>query len=190
MAVSGFLFIFAAEKAECLKSNYQKQTIMKKLQMAVTKADKMVIRVLVCVIIACAAVVWLTACSPVDEPAVVNPSVDLRLNNAPEDTTVTIHFTEPQFTMEPMSSRTRATLSSSGMTHLDLWLSDGETTTDIHQTSSDANYGTVTTTLNKLKTYTLYAIAHKAAEACTLTNGIIVYPDDKVKESFFTEAAR
>ena len=126
-----------------------------------------------------------TSCAPSDEPAIANVSVDVKFPPGETDTLVTIHFTEPQFTMEPMSSRTRATLSSSGMTHLDLWLSDGETTTDIHQTSSDANYGTVTTTLNKTKTYTLYAIAHKAAEACTLTNGIIAYPDDKVKESFF-----
>ena len=126
-----------------------------------------------------------TSCAPSDEPAIADVSVDVKFPPGEADTLVTIHFTEPQFTMEPMSSRTRATLSSSGMTHLDLWLSDGETTTDVHQTSSDANYGTVTTTLNKTKTYTLYAIAHKAAEACTLTNGIIAYPDDKVKESFF-----
>lgn len=123
------------------------------------------------------------SCSPVEEPATVSPNIDIKVDGELQDTTVTIHFT--QLYIEPMSARTRATLSESGMTHLDLWLSDGENTTDVHQTSSDANYGTVTMTLNKTKTYTLYAIAHKAADACELTNGIIAYPDDKVKESFF-----
>ena len=132
------------------------------------------------------------SCSPVDEPATSSINVDVKFPSEDSDTTVTIHFSEPHFSMEPMTSysntaeaRTRATLSSSGMTHLDIWLSDGTTTTDVHQTASDVEFGSVSLTLNKLKTYTLYALAHKATDACTLTNGIIAWPDDKVKESFF-----
>lgn len=150
--------------------------------MAMTKADNMVIKVLVCVILISAAV-WIASCAPVDEPAVSKVNVNIKGPGELTDTTVTIHFT--QYDMTPMNVRTRATLSESGMTHLDLWISDGETITDVHQTSSDVGFGSVSQTLNKLKTYTLYAIAHKATAACELADGIISFPDDKPKESFF-----
>ena len=146
--------------------------------MAMTKADSMVIKVLVCVILISAAV-WIASCSPIEEPATAPVNVSIK-GPGTSDTLVTIHFT--QLSMEPM---TRATLSESGMTHLDLWLSDGSTAIDVHQTSSDVGFGSVSQNLDKTKTYTLYAIAHKATSACTLTDGIIAYPDDKVKESFF-----
>lgn len=101
------------------------------------------------------------------------------------DTTITLSFN--QMTMESMDARTRGltrgSLSNAKMERLDVWISDGTTTQDFHQTKTDEGFGTVTATLNKTKTYTLYAIAHKATAACTLTEGVIAYPEDKVRES-------
>lgn len=108
------------------------------------------------------------------------------------DTTITLSFN--QMTMESMDARTRGdgwatrgltrgSLSNAKMERLDVWISDGTTTQDFHQAKTDEGFGTVTATLNKTKTYTLYAIAHKASAACTLTEGVIAYPEDKVRES-------
>ena len=97
------------------------------------------------------------------------------------DTLVTIQFTNREVFMQAM---TRGDISEAA-SRLDMWLSDGTTTTEIHQSSSDADFGTASVTLNKTKTYTLYAMAHKGASAATLTDGVISFPDDKVKDSFW-----
>lgn len=123
------------------------------------------------------------SCAPCDEPATAKMNVGINMPPA-SDTLVTLHFAEPQFVMEPMSSRTRAALSTVS-TKLDLWLTDGTTTADIHQTSTDENFGTVSVTLDKANTYTLYAVAHKGDAAATLSEGIISFPDDKVKDTFW-----
>ena len=99
----------------------------------------------------------------------------------PQPTSVTLTFSP--YTMEAMT-RT-ATSIASLVTHLDVWLVEGGNTVAIHQTSSDANFGTITATLDKTKTYTLYAIAHKATGQATLTDNIIAFPDDKVTHSMF-----
>lgn len=94
----------------------------------------------------------------------------------PEPTTVT--FTFSPYDVEPM---TRASISIADMvTHLDVWISDETTTTDLHQTSSDSNFGSLSVTLDKTKTYTLTAVAHKCTGNATLTDGIIAFPDDNV----------
>ena len=77
-----------------------------------------------------------------------------------------------------------ATSISTIVTHLDVWITDGTTTTDLHQTTSDANFGTITATLDKTKTYTLYAVGHKA-DGATLSDGVISFTDDKVTHSMF-----
>ena len=80
---------------------------------------------------------------------------------------------------------TRAATSISAIvTHLDVWITDGTTTTDLHQTTSDANFGTITATLDRTKTYTLYAVGHKA-DGATLSDGVISFTDDKVTHSMF-----
>ena len=94
---------------------------------------------------------------------------------------VTITFTP--YDMEPLT-RT-ATSISDYCTHLDVWLSDGTTTTAVHQSSGDSGFGSLSLTLNKTKTYTLYAVGHKAAGAATLADGVISFPDDKVTHSMF-----
>jgi hypothetical protein len=68
--------------------------------------------------------------------------------------------------------------------HLDVWITDGTTTTDIHQTNTDAGFGTVSMTLDKTKTYILYAMGHKA-DGATLSDGVISFTDDKVTHSMF-----
>lgn len=85
------------------------------------------------------------------------------------------------FTPYGMEAMTRGVTSiSSVVTHLDVWIVDGDNTTAIHQSNSDADFGTVTAVLDKTKTYTLYAVGHKASGEATLTDGIVAFPDDKV----------
>ena len=81
---------------------------------------------------------------------------------------------------------TRASVSIADIvTHLDVWIYEsGSEVEDIHQTSADAGYGSVSVTLNKTKTYTLYAIGHKA-DGATLSDGVISFTDDKVTHSMF-----
>lgn len=98
----------------------------------------------------------------------------------PDEANVTLRFTS--FEQTPM---TRSTLTEASMSRLDVWLSDGTTTQEFHQSSADSDFGTISTTLNKKKTYTIYAVAHKASAALTLSDGVLSYPDDKVKETFY-----
>ena len=105
------------------------------------------------------------------------------LSVAKEDTTVTLAFEGIKFDIQPIG--TRATIAESA-SRLDVWVyENGSEVETVHQTSSDSGFGTVSLTLNNTKTYTLYAFAHKATGACTLTDGIIAFPEDKPKESFF-----
>ena len=120
----------------------------------------------------CVLGVGLTACTSEEQISV-----------AKEDTTVTLSFEGIKFDMQPMG--TRATIAESA-SRLDVWVyENGSEMEAVHQTSSDSGFGTVSLTLNNTKTYTLYALAHKATAACTLADGIISFPDDKPKESFF-----
>lgn len=151
------------------------------------REDRKVVRVLVSSIIASAAVAVLTSCSADGGGTDRVPEY-----RAAGDTVVTLSFN--QMTMESMDARTRGdgwttrgltrgTLTEAGMARLDVWISDGTTTQDFHQAKTDEGFGTVTATLNKTKTYTLYAIAHKATAACTLSEGVVSFPDDSPKES-------
>lgn len=99
----------------------------------------------------------------------------------PEPTQVTLTFSPYQ--MEAMTRA--ATAISTLVTRLDVWLTDGTTTQDIHQTSSDDSFGQLSVTLDKRKTYTLTAVAHKCSTAATLADGIVSFPDTKVLQTFF-----
>lgn len=72
-------------------------------------------------------------------------------------------------------------------THLDIWISDGTTTTSYNQATGDEGFGSLSLTLNTSKTYTLYAVAHKANGPATLSDGVISFVDDKVTHSFFVK---
>lgn len=113
----------------------------------------------------------LTACSYED-------ASDVEIQ--PSASTVTLRFSP--FDIVPM---TRATASISNFcTRLDLWIVEGENVIDLHQTLED-NLGNVTLTLDKNKTYTLYAIAHRCTASATLQSGIISFPEDKVTHSMY-----
>ena len=99
--------------------------------------------------------------------------------NVSEPTEVTLMFSP--YTMEAMTRA--ATSIASVVTRLDVWVTEGGNTTAVHQSSADADFGTVSLTLDKTKTYTLVAIGHKSTGAATLTDGIIAFPDDRVTHS-------
>ena len=127
----------------------------------------------------CVLGVGLTACTSDEPESAIRVGIEA-------DTTqlepVTISFDFPEVSITPM---TRASISDVA-TRLDVWVyEDGTELTSVHQSSSDVGFGSVSLSLNKTKTYTLYALAHKATAACTLADGIISFPDDKPKESFF-----
>ena len=71
-------------------------------------------------------------------------------------------------------------------TRLDVWLYEGDTEVQaVHQQSTDEGFASLSVRLEKSKTYTVYAVAHKAAGAATLSDGVVSWPDDKVTHSFF-----
>ena len=130
---------------------------------------------------ACAIVAGLAACEKsTPEPEETNVII------AEEEwsDTVTISFSRMDVQTEPMKTRA-ATSIGDYTTHLDVWLSDGETTADYHQSSTDADYGTITAVVDKRKTYTLYAVAHKCDGDATLSDGVIAFPADKVTQSLY-----
>ena len=89
------------------------------------------------------------------------------------------------FSPYEMEAMTRAATSvASVVTHLDVWLINGDNVIALQQTSSDAGFGTITATLDKTKTYTLYAVGHKA-DGATLSDGVISFTDDKVTHAMY-----
>lgn len=97
-----------------------------------------------------------------------------------EPANVTITFSPYEVTAMTRTATSIAAL----VTHLDVWITDGTTVTDLHQTSGDSGFGSLSVTLDKTKTYTLYAVAHKA-DGATLNDGVISFTDDKVTHSMF-----
>lgn len=97
-----------------------------------------------------------------------------------EPTNVTLTFSPYEVTAMTRTATSIATL----VTHLDVWITDGTTVTDLHQTSGDSEFGSLSVTLDRTKTYTLYAVAHKA-DGATLTDGVISFTDDKVTHSMY-----
>ena len=113
----------------------------------------------------------LTACSSDNE--------ELRINSE-ESTEVTLTFSP--YDVSPMT-RT-ATSIAEVVNHLDVWITDGMTEVSAHQTNTDDGFGTIILTLDKTKTYMLYAVAHKA-DGATLNDGVISFTNDKVTHSMF-----
>ncbi len=102
-------------------------------------------------------------------------------SSAENDTEVTLTFSP--YRVEEMT-RTIAPISDY-CNHLDVWIVEGDNVVDIHQESTDADFGVLSVSLNKTKTYTLYAVGHKANGAATLSNGVIAFPEEKVTHTFF-----
>ena len=140
-----------------------------------------------------AALVALTACDneALTEEQVLNPA---------EPQTVVLTFSP--YDMEAMTTRasgsvgsgfaaaraqTRAATSiTTIVTRLDVWLyADGHEEQAVHQTSSDADFGTLALTLDKRQTYTLYAVAHRDAEPAQLTGGVVSWQSGKTTHTLF-----
>ena len=99
----------------------------------------------------------------------------------PEPTEVRLTFTH--YDVNPI---TRSAISIADVVNrLDVWFVSGSDTIAVHSSLSDDDFGVVTATLDKTKTYNLYAVGHKCAAAATLANGIINFPDDKVTHSMY-----
>lgn len=122
-----------------------------------------------------AAVLLLTACSS-DEGDVFSSSA------AENQTNVTLTFSPYQ-----VDEMTRAATPIAGIvTRLDVWLYEsGSEAVAVHQSSSDSEFGALSVTLDKTKTYTIYAVGHKGTAAATLADGIIAFPDDKTTHSMY-----
>lgn len=117
----------------------------------------------------------------------------------PDPTTVTLTFTP--YEMEAMTragvecssvlptrkrAATRAAVADFA-NKLDLWLFDGDTPLQsVQQESTQPGFATLSLTLDKRKTYTLIAVAHKSSAGhATLQDGIISWPNDKISQTFF-----
>ena len=93
-----------------------------------------------------------------------------------------VTFIFEPFNMEPIRGNNPIDV----VNRLDLWITEGDNVYDFHQVRTETNsFGTFHIALNRTKTYTLYAVGHKADDEATLTDGIIAFPDDKVTHSMF-----
>ena len=125
---------------------------------------------------AMAACVMMTACSSESEDEMVNGQSSMVNDKA--DVVLT-------FSPYDVSPMTRTAVSIADVvTHLNVWMVNGDDVIALQQTSSDDGFGTITATLDRTKTYTLYAIGHKA-DGATLSDGVISFTDDKVTHSMF-----
>lgn len=98
------------------------------------------------------------------------------------DKTAEVRMTFAPYDVEPMMRAAVADYA----TRLDVWIYDGDTEVQaVHQQSADEGFASMSVRLEKAKTYTVYACAHKAAGAATLSNGVVSWPDDKVTHSFY-----
>ena len=105
--------------------------------------------------------------------------------NNPEPTTVTLTFSP--YDMEAMTRTfTRAAVADFA-NKLDIWLYEGtDLLQTIQQESSQQGFATLSLTLDKRKTYTIYAVAHKSSGGhATLADGLITWPNDKITQSFY-----
>lgn len=123
-----------------------------------------------------------------------NESETLNLNsettNLKSDSTV-VRLSFSPYEQTAMARTTRAATSIAGsVTKLDVWISEGATLVEeVHQVSTDANFGTISVSLNRLKTYSVVAVGHKATGAATLSNGIVAFPDEKVTHAMIYQTS-
>lgn len=96
--------------------------------------------------------------------------------------TVNIILTFSSYDMQPA---TRAAVGDFA-TRLDVWLyENGEESTAVHQQSTQVGFGTLALTLDKRKTYTIYALAHKSTAEATVNDGVAHWADGKVTQTFY-----
>ena len=103
------------------------------------------------------------------------------------DNEATVRMTFTPYGMEPMTRE--ATGIENYCTRLDVWVVNGSDTTEVHQSSTDSGFGQVSLTLNRKKTYTLYAVAHRASAEATLKEGVLAFPGEKVTHTMVCSEA-
>jgi len=135
---------------------------MKKIMMALTTADKVVVRVLVAIIAVCLIVIVLTGCGK-EEPTV---TVIMSKPEAMQKKVITFTFGDAM-SMHPM---TRATMAELNLT--DLWVfdyMDGQLVTDCHQLSTDDDFESPSLSM-EYGTHTLYFVASRGANPTVSTD--------------------
>ena len=132
-----------------------------------------------------AAAIMMCGCEkPIVGEELNNETAEVRMTFAPYDV-------EPLTRANSASGLTRAggvrrAAVADYATRLDVWLYEGGTEIqEVHQQSTDDGFASLSVRLEKSKTYTVYAVAHKAVGAATLSNGVVSWPDDKVTHSFY-----
>ena len=128
-----------------------------------------------------------------EEPEISNPedpnSGGINVNPDWDKDTITISFTRAMEThIEPFddstNARTRGDISSSA-NRLDVWIIQGTDTSVVHQTSEDANFGTVSFSVNKTKEYTMKAVAHKCSTAAEMKGGVVSFTEGEIKHTLY-----
>lgn len=80
------------------------------------------------------------------------------------------------------------------VTRLDVWLFEGdamaaveqtEAVAESHQTKDDDGFGSLSVTLDKNRTYTLYAVGHKESSAASINGGVVSFPDTKKLQTLY-----
>lgn len=90
---------------------------------------------------------------------------------------------------------TRATVPVSDVVNrLDVWLFEGDATAAVgqstavsesHQVKGDDGFGSLSVTLDKNRTYTLYAVGHKESAATSISGGVVSFPDTKKLQTLY-----
>lgn len=77
---------------------------------------------------------------------------------------------------------------------LDVWLFEGdamaavgqtEAVAESHQTKDDDGFGSLSVTLDKNRTYTLYAVGHKESAVTSISGGVVSFPDTKKLQTLY-----
>lgn len=136
-------------------------------------------------------------CAACTNPAVLSEDDEVSV----EKQRVTFKFSP--YTVTSMGAKTnhapnvatRATVPVSDVVNrLDVWLMEGdsvkaltkrEMVAESHQTVADDGFGSLSLTLDKSKTYTLYAVGHKESAPTTFSTGVVSFPDTKKSQTLY-----
>ena len=126
---------------------------------------------------ALASAILLASCSEVASGLLIDPS---------EMDSIEVVFSFNPYQMEPIVTKANVSIADLSK-RLDVFIVEGANVTAIHQNKDTQaeGFGTVSATLNKTKTYTLYAVAHKGSGEASLANSILTFSDDKITDTFF-----
>ena len=158
---------------------------MKKFSLAQTKADKMVLRILVCVFIATLAVVLASCTKDDDDPEQApQPHLTVHVDADTIKTHATVTFSCLGFELQPFTR----SLEADGKALTDLWVLDYIGTTiaqQIHQVSTDTDFGTPTLNL-AVGNHHVYFIASRGSGATLSTeNHTITFT--RVLDTFYKD---